>query len=131
MSDPRLCRPLDPFLPAGEIPDPGNPYLPAIRRVSAAELAGAQEVRPDLLAVYVRITGRWRPAVLTGWRQLATGEWVAQVRSGLEREAVWIHVDSHTLVPVPVADALPATDTPSAGSGERLPCSPYASAAGV
>ncbi|MFI5534480.1 hypothetical protein ACIA8O_38695 [Kitasatospora sp. NPDC051853] len=114
---PDLRRPLVPLLPADEIPDPGNPYLPAVRRVAEAELATAKEPRPDLLAVYVRATGRWRPTVLTGWRQLASGEWMARVQSGLDREPVWVHVDLHTLVPAPVADALP-TISPGTSSAE-------------
>lgn len=76
---PDLRRPFDPFLPASEIPDSGNPYLPAARPVDEVELATATEPRLDLLAVYVRTTGRSRPTVLTGWRKLDTGEWVARV----------------------------------------------------
>lgn len=102
---PELRRPLPPF--TVDIPDPGQAdgYLPQARVLTAEQVPAADSVREDLLAVYVRDRGRWRPTVLTGWAPLVHG-WAARLQLELGGEPVWIEADAHTVVPVQAVDAV-------------------------
>ena len=102
---PELRRPLPPFDP-GNIPGTSAEYLPQARILPAEQVPAAETVREDMLAVYVRDRGRWRPTVLTGWAPLAYG-WAARLQLAAGAEPVWIEADTHVLAPVQVVDALP------------------------
>lgn len=74
----------------------------------ADRVPAAEAVREDVLAVYVRDRGMWRPTVLTGWARLADGTWAARLQLEAGGEPVWIAADEHTVQPVQAVDSLPA-----------------------
>lgn len=103
---PELRRPLAPFDP-GNTPGSSAEYVPQARIVPADRVPVPEVIREDMLAVYVRDRGRWRPTVLTGWARLADGTWAARLQLVVGTEPVWIAADGHTVQPVQVVDALP------------------------
>lgn len=103
---PELRRPLPPF--TEDIPDPGQSlgYVPQARILTGDDVPADADVREDLLAVYIRDRGRWRPTVLTGWAPRHPG-WAARLQLELGQPPVWIDSSPHVLVPVQAVDAVP------------------------
>lgn len=103
---PELQRPLPPFDP-GATPGSSAGYVPQARILPADRTPAPEAVREDVLAVYVRDRGAWRPTVLTGWARLPDGTWAARLQLAVGAEPVWVAADGHTVQPVQVVDALP------------------------
>lgn len=103
---PELRRPLPPFDP-GNVPGRSPEYVPQARILPADRTPAAGTVRKDVLAVYVRDRGQWRPTVLTGWARLPDGTWAARLQLEVGAEPVWVAADGHTVQPVQPVDALP------------------------